>query len=164
MTENQYLIFGIDPGLHTGIAFYNLADSKFITLATLKIHNALEIVERYIPLLSRVIVEDARKWNMFGKDPKRAAMMAQGTGSAKRDAKIWEDYLKDRQLCYMMKRPTKKMTKMNKLEFELKTGYIGRTSQHSRDAACLILHYLSTKEGKKHVSDYNRLVSDKEVV
>ena len=107
------LVIGIDTGVHTGIATWNVASRRFELIATTSIHKA--------------------------RDEERK--MLQGVGSVKRDAKIWEDFLTDIGIPFEMTHPKNSVTKLNDLSFRKLTKYSKRTSEHSRDAAMLVFGY-----------------------
>lgn len=137
MKYNIYI--GIDPGINTGIAVYNKSE-KSLKLATLKIHRAMESVKGIFDDNNGVIVrfEDARQRNWFGKAGRE---QLQGAGSIKRDCKIWEDWLKDKEIPFEMVAPKNNRTKLGAEQFAKLTGYSGRSSEHSRDAAMLVFGY-----------------------
>ena len=127
---------GIDTGVQTGVAIWCSELRKFDFIKTLKIHNAMrlvEIMQEEIPLF--VFVEDARLAT-FGRA--KDMHKAQGAGSVKRDAVIWEDFLTELQIPFKLVRPKKSITKLDDALFKKITGYAGKTSQHARDAAMLV--------------------------
>lgn len=133
-SKNKFLV-GIDTGTNTGIAIYCSSTKKLVECRTVKIHEAMKIVESYKDHDIFVFVEDARLAT-FGRS--NDISKAQGAGSVKRDAAIWEDYLTYLSVPFTMKRPNKRMTKFTSETFKKITGYDGRTSSHSRDAAMLV--------------------------
>lgn len=132
--KKQYAI-GIDAGTNTGFAIWDITNKTFIQIKTMKIHAALELVRQYKDHDIHVFVEDARKAT-FGR--KKEAYKAQGAGSVKRDAAIWEGFLTDYKIPFTMKRPNKRLTKIDESTFSNLTKYNGRTSNHARDAAMLV--------------------------
>lgn len=132
--KKQYAI-GIDCGTNTGLAIYDVQAKKLVQCSTLKIHRAMEVIINYREHKIIVFVEDARL-AVFGRS--NDYNRAQGAGSVKRDAAIWEDFLTDLGVEFQMKRPNKKITKLGKYEFEKITGYKGLTSSHSRDAGMMV--------------------------
>lgn len=134
-TKTEYYI-GIDAGTNTGIAIWNKTNKRFEFIKTVKIHQAMEIVKDYVNRGTIcVVVEDARL-AVHGRNLE--AHKAQGAGSIKRDASIWEDFLKDENVPFRMVRPNKTITKLSKETFINITKYTGLTSNHSRDAAMLV--------------------------
>lgn len=136
MTHQFYI--GIDCGKNTGFAIWDKKAHMFIQIDTLLIHEALIIVRDMFfngtPIF--LVIEDARKVR-FGTD----AIKAQGAGSVKRDATIWEDFCKDCGIPYKMVRPNKSIAKWDAERFRKHTGWSGRTSSHGRDAAMLVFGY-----------------------
>lgn len=135
------LLIGIDTGTHTGIAVYDTLKRKLIDVNTLPLHRALRLVlsynkENYL----HVVFEDARKrkWIPNSGDPRKEAGRRMGAGAVKRDAAIWEEFLKDEGIPYTAQAPAKGATKWNAELFAKITGWRQRTSEHSRDAALLV--------------------------
>lgn len=129
---------GIDTGKHTGVAVWASVTGSFFQIETVAIHRAMKIVldlkEKYDDKLF-VIFEDARQRKYFGDSGKE---VWQGAGSIKRDATIWEDFLTDEGISFRAMPPTKGGTKLTKEAFQNLTGWGGKTSEHSRDAAMLV--------------------------
>ena len=134
------ICIGIDPGTHTGVAVWDSREGKFLSLETLPIHIALT---RVLAIAERnrdnvqVVFEDARQRTWFGKGDTYAKL--QGAGSVKRDCSIWEDFCKDYGIPYWAKPPIKGATKVSAEYFKMVSHYTGRTSEHSRDAAMLVI-------------------------
>ena len=84
-----------------------------------------------------MIFEDARHRTWFGKDKNISAKL-QGAGSIKRDCSIWEDFLQDYEIPFRAVPPQKGCTKWTEEYFKMVTGWKGKTSSHSRDAAVLV--------------------------
>lgn len=135
------VIIGIDPGVKTGFAQWKPSKGKFILIRTMQIHTAIEyILALVLGFNVYVIVEDARKRKWYGSN---SNAKIQGAGSVKRDCKIWEDFLSElyqRNIIkgFKMVHPLKGSTKLDKDTFQKITGYVGQTSEHSRDAAMLV--------------------------
>lgn len=141
------ICIGIDPGTHTGVAVWDSRERKFISLDTLSLHRALELVlswchphwegDRLYNEKVQVVFEDARQRTWYGKGDTNAKL--QGAGSVKRDCSIWEDFCKDYDIPYWAKPPVKGATKVSAEYFKMVSHYTGRTSEHSRDAAMLVI-------------------------
>ena len=136
------IYIGIDTGVHTGIAVWDSDKRKFVYIDTLKIHEALNIVSSYaykdIPLCVRFEDARQRKWIPFAKNMTGELGRAQGAGYVKAHCKIWEDFLRDKDIPFEMIAPRRNMTKLSAEQFGRITGYKARTSEHSRDAAMLV--------------------------
>jgi hypothetical protein len=135
------IIIGIDPGTDTGFAVKDLATGQFSIVRTLPIHRAWEQVVDLADFVGRtsiyVVVEDARQRKWIPKEAGREKL--QGAGSIKRDCAIWEDFLTDQGIPHRMVAPAKGRTKWSEAFWKQATGYTGRTSNHARDAAVLVL-------------------------
>ena len=134
------ICIGIDPGTHTGVAVWDTREGKFLSLETLPIHRALakvQVIAEWDKKNLQVVFEDARQRTWFGKGDTNAK--AQGAGSVKRDCSIWEDFCKDYGIPYWAKPPVKGATKVSAEYFKMVSHYQGRTSEHSRDAAMLVI-------------------------
>ena len=134
------ICIGIDPGKHTGVAIWDTREVRFLSLDTMPIHDALDLVRGYANINNRdmqVVFEDARQRTWYGKGDTNAK--AQGAGSVKRDCTIWEDFCKDYGITFWAKPPVKGATKVSADYFKMVSHYQGRTSEHSRDAAMLVI-------------------------
>ena len=131
----RYFI-GIDVGTNTGVAVWDKSEKRFVEIQTTSILKAMEIVKKYEKIdIVQVRLEDARKRKWFG-DSGRERL--QGAGSVKRDCVIWEEFLNDRKIPYMLIAPKNNNTKLSSESFKKITGYSGRTNEHTRDAAMLV--------------------------
>jgi len=132
------ILIGIDPGVKTGMAMWNTTQ-KTLTLKSLSIHEAMSRVNSLNGAINPqddnllVFIEDARKRKHFDKD---VSYKAQGAGSVKRDCKIWEDFLTDMKIPFILRHP--RNTNIGAQRFKAMTGYQGVTNQHTRDAAMLV--------------------------
>lgn len=132
------ICIGIDPGTHTGVAVWDSKEGKFLSLETLPIHRAMvEVMNLRIGREILVVFEDARQRKWYGKGNTNAKL--QGAGSVKRDCSIWEDFCKDYGIPFRAIPPVKGATKITPEYFKLISHYQGRTSEHSRDAAMLVI-------------------------
>lgn len=132
------ICIGIDPGTHTGMAVWDSKEGKFLSLETLPIHRAMvEVMNLRIGREILVVFEDARQRKWFGKGDTNAKK--QGAGSVKRDCSIWEEFCKDYGIPFRAIPPVKGATKITPEYFKLISHYQGRTSEHSRDAAMLVI-------------------------
>jgi len=142
--EKQYkYAIGIDTGVHTGYAVWDIEKQELIECQTMQIDEAMERIST-IKAYSYynnfiVVVEDARLRKFFKGE--NMAAKQQGAGSIKRDAKIWEDYLKRLNIDFKLVNPTYRRTKLTEEYFKKISKYEGRTSNHARDAAMLVLGY-----------------------
>lgn len=134
------ICIGIDPGTHTGVAVWDTRERKFLSLETLPIHRAMDVVDYWDFVRDgdiQVVFEDARQRTWFGKGDTNAK--AQGAGSVKRDCSIWEDFCRDYGIPFQAKPPVKGATKVSAGYFKMVSGWTGRTSEHARDAAMLVI-------------------------
>lgn len=132
------ICIGIDPGTHTGVAVWDSKEGKFLSLETLPIHRAMvEVMNLRIGREILVVFEDARQRKWYGKGDTNAKL--QGAGSVKRDCSIWEEFCKDYGIPFRAIPPVKGATKITPEYFKLISHYQGRTSEHSRDAAMLVI-------------------------
>lgn len=135
------IYIGIDPGTHTGVAVWDTRERRFLSLETLPIHQALIKVMMWRDRVGHdlhVVFEDARQRTWFGRDRNTNAKL-QGAGSIKRDCSIWEDFCRDYEIPYYAVPPMKGGTKLSESYFKTISGWKGRTSNHARDAAMLVI-------------------------
>ena len=137
MSKKIYI--GIDTGAHTGIAVWSQERKELLQVETLKIHQAMKLVEAHIEAYGsdKVVVrfEDARLRKWYGNSGREKL---QGAGSIKRESGIWDDFLADLGIEYKAVAPKNNMTKLSADQFKRITGWTGRTNEHSRDSAMLI--------------------------
>ena len=134
------ILIGIDTGVNTGFAV--AADrgngGELEQVESLSITQAMEKVKELIEQwgISNVClyIEDARQrtWFTGGREK------AQGVGSVKRDAQIWEDWCTEQGIKFVLVHPAANATKKKATDFKRMTGWIGRTNEHARDAAMLV--------------------------
>lgn len=139
---------GIDTGVQTGLAVWDKHEKKLIDVQTLMIHEAMDTVRNWIHLHAFIRVEDARQREYLAEEKNDAEYRGKlmGAGSVMRDAKIWEDYLKDmfekwQGVHYEMVAPKNNKTKLDAAEFVKITGWKKRCSIHARDAAMLVFGF-----------------------
>jgi hypothetical protein len=135
----KYLI-GIDTGVNTGYAVAEdkgnggeLFEVRSLTI-TQAMSRTLEFVVHYGKENVCLFIEDARQrtWFTGGREK------AQGVGSVKRDAQVWEDWCNENQINFKMIHPKNNSTKYKADTFKKITGWTGRTNEHARDAAMLV--------------------------
>ena len=134
------ILIGIDTGVHTGfaVAFDHGEGGVLQKVESLSITQAMQSVLEYEDEHDlkdiTLYIEDARlrTWFTGGREK------AQGVGSVKRDAQIWEDWCKEQGLNYLMIHPAANATKTKADVFKKRTGWIERTNEHARDAAMLV--------------------------
>lgn len=132
-------IIGIDTGVNTGFCAWDVETKVILQLETFMIHEAIQRVENLKDNGCKLFVrvEDARLAT-HGRNTKTDKYKAQGAGSVKRDAKIWEDFLVSNNIPHEMVRPAMRKKKMAATEFKQITKWPKRTNQHSRDACMLV--------------------------
>lgn len=144
---------GIDPGKSTGYAIS--INKKLTMLATISFWECVdmlyEVPEESKPFC-KVFIEDPNinrpifmKPGVFkgkGSEKSEQLMMqkiAQNVGANKREASLLIELCNKLGIEVVPCQPTKKsMTKLNSEQFNKLTGWVGRTSSHSRDAGILV--------------------------
>ena len=133
------VLVGIDTGRHTGFAVWDTEKRQLDFVDTIPIHEALLRIWSQRHANVEVYFEDARQRKWYGtRTAKEDRNKLQGAGSVKRDSTIWEDALKDWGIPFHAVAPKHNTTKMTPEYFLTVTGWKGRTSEHSRDAAMLV--------------------------
>lgn len=134
------VMVGIDTGVNTGFAVAldegqggRLIEVNSLTI-TQSMSRVIQLCELYGHAEVCLYIEDARqrKWFTGGREK------AQGVGSVKRDAQIWEDWCKENKINYKLIHPKDNCTKYKADAFKKVTGWLGRTNEHARDAAMLV--------------------------
>lgn len=132
---------GIDTGTHTGVAIWLRKSKKIAVVDTMRIHQAMGMVKALGVVYGQQLLirfEDARLRTWFGT---KDAAQLQGAGSIKRDAAIWEDFLKDAKIDYEAVAPKNNKTKLSASLFQQMTGWTESTDEHGRDAAMLVFNF-----------------------
>lgn len=142
-TIKPQIIIGIDTGVNTGVAIWNITAQKFEFIGSMAIHKAMEMVLDVQPYFVRV--EDARLRKFIPKGSGRERL--QNVGSVKRDAKVWEDFLTDKNIPFQMVAPKDNKTKLDARTFQAYTKWTKPTNEHSRDAACLVFGWALMNRG-----------------
>lgn len=135
------IYIGIDPGTHTGIAIWDSTAKRFLQIKTCSIVEAMATINT---IDKRQIVglyfEDAKQRQYLPREASvseyRGKLM--GAGSVKRDSAIWREFCSFWGIPYVAVAPRAGMTKWDPDYFAKVTGWKGRTSYHSRDAALLV--------------------------
>ena len=133
------VVIGIDPGVATGLALWNTKRKAFTRVESCLIHEAMATVRHWHDegWLSHVVFEDARlRTGYFGKNAKAKQ---QGAGSVKRDCTIWADFLGGHGIPFKTVSPRAKGAKVDAETFIRLTAWVGRTNEHGRDAAMLVI-------------------------
>jgi len=126
------IIIGIDTGTRTGVAAWDTEKMCYDMITTTTIDKAFLIVLDYLSRGDVVVrFEDPR--HIGGRRER-----AQGAGSVKRDAAIWETFLKNNNIRYQAVRAGSTITKMDEGYFKALTGWQNKTSNHARDAAMMV--------------------------
>ena len=138
------IAIGIDPGVHTGISIWDSSEKKFLSIQTVKIHEAMEIVKAAKLQNGEIMViyEDARKRKF---DPGLTDEKRQGAGSIKRDCKIWEDFLSAIKVQSKNPAPNGKLNELagpKKLNiWQQNMKWTKQTSEHARVSALLVWQF-----------------------
>lgn len=138
---------GVDTGVNTGFSEWDSKKRCLLSVCSLPIHKAMDRVKVLHDLHKEelvVRVEDPRQRKWFGTERmtrEEERKKLQGVGSVKRDATIWEDFLKDLGVRFEMVAPKMNVTKLTQETFKRYTGWSSKTNEHGRDAAMLIYGY-----------------------
>lgn len=135
------ILIGIDPGTHTGLAIWNATEKRYLQVKTCSIVEAMATINTIDKRqIAGLYFEDAKLRQYLPRETSvseyRGKLM--GAGSVKRDSTIWREYCAYWEIPYVAVAPRKGMTKWAADYFAKVTGWKGRTSEHSRDAALLV--------------------------
>ncbi len=147
---------GLDAGINTGFAVFDVASRLFTELHTYEFWEAIYRLQDYHrqfkeqkidlvvvvedvvankPTFKRELPDDIRDIEAY-KDK-----ISQGVGENKAHCKLLVKWCEDRGIPIRKIRPTKaSFTKLDPGQFTALTQYSGRTSSHARDAAMLVYY------------------------
>lgn len=139
--RKRYAI-GIDPGVETGVAFYDRHERKIVSRSTSDFWNVIEEFETslmphshfaVIEVASGHVIHDRVEKNAtgFGRDRQAA-----NVGSNRREAVLLAEGLE--RLGFEVRRVTPTRTKWTAKDLKQRTGITERTNQHVRDAIALV--------------------------
>ncbi len=144
------IYIGIDTGVNTGVALWDNRKRSLELVTSMPIHKAMEVVKLHQVKAQEngtklvVRVEDPRQRTWFGTERmsrEEERKKLQGVGSVKRDASIWDEFLKDQGIEYEMVAPKRNITKLTQDTFKRYTGWNSKTNEHGRDAAMLVFGF-----------------------
>ncbi len=132
------VFIGIDVGVNTGVAIQ--VNGNLEIVCSCDFFTATDLVKNYKKscFKLKVYVEDPRKRKWFGNNEKKVQASRMGVGSVKRDAQLWEDFLKREGIDYVLVAPKSNKTKLKSDDFKKITKWTRQTNEHGRDAAMLI--------------------------
>lgn len=140
-------VLGIDAGKHTGLAVWRRSAKAIVALETLTFWDAYDYVrENYPPDAAEIVIEVPNsKRPMYAASDKLAAgrarvgqLMAARIGSVRREAELLAERFEYH--FYTVKRvPPVNAKKWTHEEFVRVTKWPGRSNEHQRDAARLIV-------------------------
>ncbi len=147
------IFIGIDPGVHTGLCM--IVDGKIKLLATIDFWKAVDTIKsaKNLATLEHGTIGLAQALTVVIEDPsqnkptfargvegmKRQSRISQNVGSNKREATLLIEFCERNKIKVIASRPSSRsMTKLDAKTFLAITGWIGKSSGHSRDAAMLV--------------------------
>jgi len=127
-------VIGIDPGVNTGVALY--ANGKLLSLQTIEPIDIQDCIKRSYADL--IVFEDSRLQSAVWVPSKNKAVannIARKIGQVDALCSLIEDTCNRWEIKFMRVSPKAKGAKMNSEDFNLFTGWTGRSNAHERDAA-----------------------------
>lgn len=127
---------GIDPGVTTGYAIWDVKEKKFQYVSSGSILEVMRKLEVYTVFgKNKFFIENPnlRKW--YGKN---SNSKLQGAGSIKRDYSIWVEWFKYHECDYQELNPKNIRTKVNQKLFKDLTKWEEQTNEHSRDSGMMV--------------------------
>jgi len=130
-------IIGIDPGKSTGIAI--ITDGKLTQVSTSDFWGAIDVINDNPGALFVVELSVSKHvWQNNATSKGAIQRTSLNVGSVLREAELLINYLGKKKHEYIIQKPGGKKTKD---DFNLITGWTGRTNQHERDAGLLAWMY-----------------------
>jgi hypothetical protein len=139
-------VVGIDPGVSTGFAVYD--DGKLVSLETIEPYQVAWHLSQlqFEPLF--VAFEDSRLQShvwLPSQSKGVASNIARKVGMVDAWCYLIERVCEEYDIAYMRISPKAKGQKLNAKDFELFTGWDGKSNQHERDAAMVAWQFRSRK-------------------
>jgi hypothetical protein len=131
------IYIGIDPGVHTGIAVWNVATQSFTALKSANIVAAMEYVRSLDRGSLTLVIEDSNI-RVHGNPAFMRKESLQGAGSVKRDGKIWREFAEHFGYTAMYISQLQKGKKWDAATFKAITKEPKGYNPHIRDAAKLV--------------------------
>ena len=136
MEQKIRMVCAIDPGVHTGMAL--AIDGILVEVYTASFTKAqadiLELVNRGNAI--ELVIEDPR--GQYVPLAQREPQRIKGVGSVERDCKLWIEFCEFYGIPYRLVKPGK-YRKIDAKTFRKWTGWDGRTSEHARAAAMMVI-------------------------
>jgi len=150
MNDKCTTVVAIDPGVNTGFAVTDngsLTDIETMTFTEAQAW-CLNCIERYRDLPGHtleLVIEDPR--GQYVPIAQREPQRIKGVGSVERDCKLWIEFCEFYGIPYRLVKPGK-YRKIDAATFRKWTGWIGRTSIHSRCAAMMVIGHVFSNSSK----------------
>ena len=148
MNNGNCNVIGIDPGMHTGVAFcengklINVFETDFWGCIDYLLENPNATVVIEMPPTKHV-------WHNGAKTKCSIQRTGVNVGSCIREAELLIKWMHRNQRIYVIQKP---MGKKNAAQFKQITGWNGRTNQHMRDAG-MICFGLKLLSGNTEIND-----------
>ena len=129
-------IMGLDPGTHTGVAIYRAG--ALVELQTVEPHQLVEVIETVDP--DRVVFEDSRlQPHTWKRGVSNAAQLkiARDVGQIDAWCRLIVATCGRLGIPAHSISPKAKGAKLDAGQFKALTGWVGRSNEHTRDAACV---------------------------
>lgn len=147
------MLIGIDPGQKSGMAIYiNGRLDYLLTYSPTEILRAIEDMGEASDHLSLLVIyEDSRQQPIFsrGTNARAAGRIARSVGMIDGQCRDIEATCKRIGIECIGISPKAKGKKLNAQQFNLMTGWAGRTNSHERDAAQVAWPYRNFANGGK---------------
>lgn len=136
-------VIGIDPGTNIGLAVYGVSDKKLTQLHTFDFWGAYDhVIHGYKPKETKIVIEISTKTHVWGgKLQHKNAAAAAKVGQSVAVPKVMGVLLADRleAFGFLVERKNPSNTKIKADAFKRLTGWVGRSNEHERDAAMMVV-------------------------
>lgn len=131
---------GVDCGVQTGVAVYDLPNKVFQAILTLNFHTALRFIRQFETYAVEVCVE----WlnpnaALYGRTATASHKIAANIGAVRRETALFVGELETDGYTVRKVSPVK-AKKWTQADLERYTGWTKQTSEHSRDAARIVFY------------------------
>lgn len=138
LQKKQRFVIGIDPGINCGFAVFDRMEKKLIACRSMQLWELFQTLRAWSSNNVEVFIENPNTWTNIGQG--KVEGREQGAGAVKQSYKHITQFLDHLSVKYTATKLQGTMKKANAAKFKLITRWVGKTNEHSRDAALIVFN------------------------